>query len=377
MKRKHTWSLVILGALTATLFAEGFLRLIEVTPFAWKILPIAEVSLYGPDPETGYTLRTNISGTWITENRARVHTNNLGLRDKPLTLAKPNGQQRVALLGDSLAEALQVDLNDTYQTLAEKLLDPKSQKVEIVNLGLAGATAAVQMARAKSRGLALQPDAFLFMNNFSDFSAGLEDDSRFPAYVIQTDGIATLQYGFRESRDFKLRTSRLGQLIYWLIDHSKIATLINNRKNQSDLGAINLQTATKQSCESWPSSSTNLNFLPEKGAAQLRAFIKDLSQLQHTAGRIPVILALANLPGCTTTDRANLATSIRNYFKESNVTIIDFDGTLERTLAQYPELEKKDIYGFGMRRGTGHLNEIGHKIYAEAVANILHPYLAK
>lgn len=370
--------MVALGILAATLLAEGILRLIEATPLAWRILPVAEVSLYGPDIETGYALRPNVSGTWITENRVQIQTNNLGLRDKPLQAVKPTGQQRIALMGDSFAEALQVNLEDTYQAVAEQLLGVPTKNIEIANLGLAGATPAVQIVRAKSRGIRLQPDVFLFMTNFADFAATSEDDSRFPAYIVQANGHAALGYGFRESRGFRLRMSAIGQAGYWLIDHSKIATLINNRKNQNDLRTADA-SARSLTCENQRDSALSLirDSLPTDIAARLQAFLGDLDQLSHAAGEIPVILSLNNLPGCTENERNNLLVLLEKKTKGTKISIVDFESVLQKTLANHPHLDKKDLYGFGARKGNGHLNEIGHKIYAEAVAKILQPYLTK
>lgn len=379
MAHKHPLALAILGILTATLAAEGALRLIEATPFAWKILPIAEVSLYGPDNETGYAQRPNISGIWITENRAHVETNSLGLRDKPLEITKPAGQQRVALIGDSFAEALQVDLEETYQTIVEQTLSSATKNIELINLGLAGATPAVQMARARSRGLSFQPDLFLFMTNFSDFTVESEDDSHFPAYVVQADGHAVLQYGFRDSRVFKLRASALGQAGYWILDHSKLVTLINNRKNQGDARISNYVSPSPSSCERQRDSAIVLlrDSMPAHTAARLDAFISDLDHLSRTGNLTPVILSIVNLPGCTEDDRKNLISLLQKRFEEKNVITVDFESVLQKTLTYHSGLKETDLYGFGIRKGNGHLNEIGHKIYAEAVSNILRPYLVK
>jgi hypothetical protein len=376
---KHPFSLAILGILTATLAAEGVLRLIEKTPFAWKILPIAEVSLYGPDIDTGYTLRPNISGTWITENRVRIEINSLGLRDKRLETTKPAGEQRVALVGNSFAEALQVNLEETYQTIAEKTLSSATRNIELINLGLAGATPAVQAVRAQSRGLSFQPDLFLFMTNFLDFAVESDDDTYFPAYVVQADGHAVLKYGFRDRLFFKLRMSAVGRAGYWILDHSKLVTLINNRKNQGDPRALNYVSPPPPPCERQRNSAITLlrDSMPADLAARLDAFISDLDHLSKTGTLTPVILSLTNLPGCTEDDRKNLVSLMQKRLEGKNVIIIDFESFLEKNMTHYPGVTKRDLRGFGLGKGTGHLNEVGHKIYAGAVVDILRPYLAK
>src|ERR1700732_1749305 len=97
---------LLAGVASATLMVELLLVLISTTPLRW-ILPVPPVALYGPDPDTGYRHRANVSGLWLTEHRSLVTTSNLGLRDRNRNLNHDGA--RAVVVGESFVEALQVD----------------------------------------------------------------------------------------------------------------------------------------------------------------------------------------------------------------------------------------------------------------------------
>src|SRR5204863_65651 len=65
----------------SSVMAELLFRVIEATPL-WRVLPVSEVSLYGPDEDTGYRHRVGAHGVWLQENRSVITISNLGLRDR-------------------------------------------------------------------------------------------------------------------------------------------------------------------------------------------------------------------------------------------------------------------------------------------------------
>jgi len=56
-------------------------------------------------------LRPGAEGWWSKEGGAYVRINNGGLRDREHAKAKPTNALRIAVLGDSYAEALQVPID--------------------------------------------------------------------------------------------------------------------------------------------------------------------------------------------------------------------------------------------------------------------------
>ena len=126
---------VTLGFITGIIIIELFLWVILATPL-WHILPVVEPIIVRPNTESGTELIKGGVFIWPNENRVKVRINSYGLRDKELKTSVDS--TRVVLTGDSMVEALQVDLNDTMDNKAEQSLLDLGFDVEIANLGAAG-----------------------------------------------------------------------------------------------------------------------------------------------------------------------------------------------------------------------------------------------
>ena len=91
------------------------------------------------DPDRGIALKPNVSGWYRNEGEAFIETNRFGYRDIEHKLEKPKGTFRVAILGDSFAEARQVDIQDTFWKLTETKLQSNAKpdsSVEVLNFGV-------------------------------------------------------------------------------------------------------------------------------------------------------------------------------------------------------------------------------------------------
>src|SRR5512138_2605921 len=84
---------------------------------AEAVLRLAGISApmpYRYDRDTGTALRPEADGVQSREGRARLRVNAAGMRDVEHPIAKPPGVVRVAVLGDSFAEAAQVENEETF-----------------------------------------------------------------------------------------------------------------------------------------------------------------------------------------------------------------------------------------------------------------------
>lgn len=373
------------GLLAAAILFEIYLRIAEATPL-WRVLPAAEVSLYGPDPHTGYALRPDVEGPWLTENRTRVRISAQGLRDHDTAYAKPPEMYRIAIAGDSITEALQVELDATFAMLLEKRYREAGMPVETVNLGLSGAVPAVQLARMAVLGKRFEPDLMLFVINVGDLVAPvMADDSSFPGYVRAGDGAYRLSYRFRERRSYRFRTSLMGQAYYRAMDHSRLMRVVNARRNQGFGGTTVAGSARSAECSGGQASA--LAVLADDGFTDtdkgriLAAFIRDIAALAKTEG-IPAAIALRGLTHpCLAQDRVlkeKVELFLFSRFTDAGVVLLDMDKEIERALARHGDhLSIRDLYGFGARIGEGHLNEFGHQIYADALTAGLNQLIIK
>ena len=197
-----------IGLVVATLLFEGLLRAVEMTPL-WKALPVAEGTFYGSDPLAGYTLWAGASGIWLKENRARHIVNSHGMLDREVVLK--TDAFRVAVLGNSKTETLQVDRALSFVGQAQSALSTNYRSVDVLNFGLAGATPAVMAARLEGLAAKFAPDLIVVLVSIGDFSSPfMGNDSKFAGYV-SNGGVITRGVAFRDTAAYQFRTSRLGK----------------------------------------------------------------------------------------------------------------------------------------------------------------------
>lgn len=379
MKVLRSASRFALGLTAATIAAELALRIISATPL-WHVLPVPTIMFYGPNADTGFSHRPNVTGIWTAENRTNVRTSSLGLRDRERPLKRADAP-RAIVIGDSLIEAVQVEQDDTAVAVAERLLSAKRPGAEVVNLGLQGVTPAVQVARLQSIGLALQPDvAVLLVTLDWLLSDNIRDDSLSPGYRQNAQGDYELSYAFRDGRGYKFRTSQAGAFVYWLLDHSMVARVVNARRNAGwfaewpkPVQLPELTSGPQDECRDERMARQRALWIdgqPAAAARILEAVIRDLSAISRN-DKLPVVLVMRNIGlGCEqiADARRTLTDAIAKRLAAAGLGFADFDSLLLEKNGS-PSVEK--LHGFGKNLGTGHLNVEGNRIYGEILAEII------
>lgn len=85
--------------------------------------------------------------------------NSYGWRDKELSLKKPQNTYRIAVLGDSLVEAFQVESDRTFLALTEQQLNEEHKlKVELMNFGHGGYTQSEELLVLENQVEQFSPD---------------------------------------------------------------------------------------------------------------------------------------------------------------------------------------------------------------------------
>src|SRR5262249_4355025 len=99
-------------------------------------------SFFTPDPILGWSLRPRARGWYLDEGESYVEINRDGQRDREREPERPIGSYRVAVLGDSMVEAMQVSLEKTFTMLSESMLSGcgalAGERAEVLNFGIAG-----------------------------------------------------------------------------------------------------------------------------------------------------------------------------------------------------------------------------------------------
>src|SRR6266542_6088367 len=179
--------LIFGGILVALMIAEVALRVSGFTYF----------NPYIVDQDVGYTLRPGAEGWWKKEALTHVKINSHGFRDLEHTIAKPPGTLRVAILGDSFAEAFQVPLEKTFWSVMEQKLQECPQaarsKIEVLNFGVSGFSTARELILLQKHVWQYSPDVIVLLvttgNDVRDNSRTLNayENHAFPYFVFHDD----------------------------------------------------------------------------------------------------------------------------------------------------------------------------------------------
>lgn len=156
------------------------------------LVPVPD-QFFVSDPVVGLRHIAGRAGRWTSsEFNVPVRINQLGFRDRERTEAKPAGARRIVVLGDSMTEALQVLLDESFPAVVEARLGGARTPVEVLNLGVSATGTGHQYLLFRERGRRYAPDvvvlAFFTGNDFRNNSRALNPDTALPYPVVGPDG---------------------------------------------------------------------------------------------------------------------------------------------------------------------------------------------
>jgi lysophospholipase L1-like esterase len=170
-------ALVGVNVVAAALALEAGVRL---------MVPMSDEFLR-PDAAAGVHHIEGRRGRWISrEFDVTVAINSHGFRDRERATAKPPGTRRIAVLGDSITEALQVPLEETFTARLERQLTTTERPVEVLNLGVSALGPAQEYLVFRAYGVRYTPDVVVLTvftaNDFRGSVSTLEGKSylRYP-----------------------------------------------------------------------------------------------------------------------------------------------------------------------------------------------------
>ncbi|HEX3560980.1 MAG TPA: SGNH/GDSL hydrolase family protein, partial [Pyrinomonadaceae bacterium] len=217
-------AVVLASVVVGLLIFEVFLRAIGYT------YPV----FYQPDEVRGYSLKPNMEGWYRKEGAAFVRINGDGLRDREHTKPKPPGTLRIAVVGDSYAEAFQVEQDKAFWSVLERRLGEcpslAGQRVEVINFGVSGYGTAQELLTLREKVWDYAPDVVLLAlttnNDVLDNSRALKQTDEIPYFVLRGDQLV-LDNSFRDTASFRLRDSALNRAGRWLRDHLRFVQAIH------------------------------------------------------------------------------------------------------------------------------------------------------
>jgi hypothetical protein len=217
-------AVVVTSVVVALLIFEVFLRAVGFT------YPV----FYQPDEVRGYSLRAGMEGWYRKEGEAYVRINSDGLRDREHAKQKPPDVFRIAVVGDSYAEAFQVAEDKAFWSVLERRLADcpalAGRKVEVINFGVSGYGTAQELLTLREKVWDYSPDIVLLAvttnNDVLDNSRALKLTDEIPYFTLDGDQLK-LDNSFRDAASFRLRDSSLNRLGRWLRDHLRFVQAIH------------------------------------------------------------------------------------------------------------------------------------------------------
>jgi hypothetical protein len=390
--RGKKFLLVLFGLGFGLLLTEVFLRVVGYSA------PL----FYQPDYYRGVVLRPNIAGTYQREGRNYVSINSAGLRDREHAIAKPPNTIRIALLGDSYCEALQVPLEQTFWWLLQQKLEGCPQfagkHVEIINFGVSGYGTAQQLITLRRQVWQYSPDIVMLLtttnNDISDNMRSLKKTDQIPYFYYRGDQLVE-DDSFREAPQFRWRAfSSFGR---WFRDNLRlvqlgyeaqllIKTKLDERRSPQPAPASPVPAAANDNAKP-PSSEIsveNMIYLKPPDATWNEAWrvteglLNEIHREVNEKGAKFLLVIGSNPiqvhPDSAVRQRFQAYVGMDDLFypngrleQFANREAIDFFD-LAQPLQRYADEKKVYLHGFGKEIGNGHWNVEGHRQAAELIA---------
>lgn len=380
--------LIIFGILLGVLMAEICLR----------ILGYSYQQFYTPDASLGYVLRPNIEGWYRKEGASYVRISSEGLRDREHSIVKPPDTIRIAVLGDSYAEAMHVPMENTFWMILEKKLQDcgafGGKKIEVINFGVSGYGTAQELLMLRERVWQYSPDVVLLAvttnTDVTDNSRALGKAIEVP-YFVYREGKLTLDDSFKETRAFRMRQSALSRFGVWLQDHSRLIQAISsaNRSFKYWLATRRAQGVAANSGETKPAAP-----IEEPGIENV-VYRQPNDEVWNDAWRVTEELIVQMRDEVRARNTQFLVVTLSNgiqvypdprvrqtFMKLLGVGDLFYPDNriwqlcerehipaviLAPRLQEYADQNKALLHGFD-GKGNGHWNNLGHRVAGELIA---------
>jgi lysophospholipase L1-like esterase len=120
---------------------------------------VGESTVLQIDKTTGYIPVPGKHITWRMEGFSRSRLNSFGMNNAEVPLAKPPGTTRIAVMGDSLVQAMEVDRKENFcNKLADKLNTDSANKIDVLNFGVQAYNLGQMYLRMKTVAMQFHPD---------------------------------------------------------------------------------------------------------------------------------------------------------------------------------------------------------------------------
>ena len=381
MLRKFGSKFLLLGVsvMLTLVFAEIVLRIAHVgyPSLGGKLL------LLQADPYTGMSMRPDISMHMYLENDVHVYTNSAGLHDREHSKEKPANTYRVAVLGDSFAEALQVPIEKTFSSVLQRELSGcgqlKGKNIEVINFGISGYGTAQELQELRHYAWDYSPDmvvlAFFTGNDVQNNSRELQQDPYRPYFVLQ-DGKLVLDDSFVSAPGFRSRFNPFNVFVSWSIAHSHLLQVAAAAKNYISLRNIEGVKSTEMGLSDDIYHEPTDPIWKDAWNVTDALLVEMRDEVKAKGAQLLVVTLSSNIqvdPNPTAREQLMKRLGVQNLFypdehiaqlgKREDIAVL----TLSPIFLQYAQEHNASLHGFRGNR-QGHWNESAHQLGGELMA---------
>uniref|UniRef100_A0A7C3Z2Q0 SGNH/GDSL hydrolase family protein n=1 Tax=Desulfobacca acetoxidans TaxID=60893 RepID=A0A7C3Z2Q0_9BACT len=361
-------------------------------------LGIGYPDVFDYDPLLGSKLRPGISGYFLKEGGGYVSINSDGLRDREHALPHPPNTLRIAVLGDSFAEAMQVNQDEAFWAVMERNLQScpnlGGRRVEAINFGQAGFGTAQELLALRHRAGKYSPDivllAFFTGNDVADNSPALMQFDYNPYFTINNGKLVLHDERTRQRwEEEQQKKSWGGEFKRWRQDHFRTfqvlqqfqKTLKNRWSMVSGTGkaiaaqvipeaglsdSIFREPATAVWQEAWKVTEALLLQMQNEVAARgARFFVVVLSsgiQVHPDSAVRAGYARQLGVPDLFYPDRR-----VEQFCRQHGIPVL----LLAPAFQAYATEHQVFLHGFRGNLGSGHWNQAGHRLAGEMLAKWL------
>jgi hypothetical protein len=339
------------------------------------------------DQYRGTARRPSVEWWQKEEGEAHIKINRDGFRDADRVQGKVDDVFRIAVLGDSMVEAIQVPVEQRFTEVLEARLNEsgciRGKRVEVLNFGQSGIGTAQELMVLRHHVWQYQPNmvilGFMTGNDIRNNSKQLQNDDGRPYFVLR-NGELVLDDSFLNSASHikpwwervayvVLDYSRLGQLLYearGTMRKRRAAADAKANFGDRDVDAgldtlIYKEPGNAAWNDAWEVTEALLQLMhkevTDRGALFLVATLSNTNQVNPDPGVQESLMKRLGVENLNYPDER-----IRVAGQEAGYDVI----TLAPKLLDYALQHKAYLHGFSNTpKGTGHWNEEGHRVVAE------------
>lgn len=364
-------------------------------PIGMNIVPICW------NKTVGITNWPNFVGLYTKEGHSCYAINSEGWRDRQHDIVKPANVFRIAIIGDSYVEALQIERKNTFWSMLESDLQQKGWNVEMLVFGMSGFDAATAYQALQHHVIKYEPNLVVFMfypgNDLRDSVREISDISWKPYYTLDSSGNLVLDHSFEsfvDSHRFisayrRIRNSSLVLLYTEQGIRNGLRSLQTYKQEKKAEATNNKAEAVNNKVEA---TNNNEGYLPEAGLSGSEIYSEpEPDSLYDDAWQVTEKLVLTMkeyselheaefmVVGITNGDRMykqEITLNFDPFYPEKRMEEFSSQNGIYYLPLAYRFLEihqEKGIFlhGFGDHLGRGHWNENGHQEAAKAIEEFL------